>query len=151
MITIFMQIILVREETHGTGGEVYYSNKDNIHSYNGDRVTNGDYNTILYEYQADGTKTETVAQVLTKLNDSKFIPTKIFAQDGIIRATYKTNQAMTREECEKYGVSYVEQEKAKESQTQNVKITEETTTPTTIYGQGIGSRSWVFRSFKWNF
>ena len=130
----------------GTGGEIYYSNKENIHSYNGDRVTNSDYDTILYEYEPDGTETENVASVLTKLDGSKFVQTKIFAQDGILRAIYRTNQAMTKEDCEKYGAPFVEKEKAGEKQTENIKINDEEIISVTDYGQGIGSRSWVFRS-----
>lgn len=123
----------------GEGGNVYYYDLEKIHAYNGDRITNDDYDTVIYEYEADGTVTDKVAKVLTKLNNEKFVQTKIFAQEGIIRATYKTNQAMTQEECKLYNVTYVVQENATTSQTKNVKITEQTTTPTTEYGQGIGS------------
>lgn len=121
----------------GSGGEIYYNNLNKIHAYNGDRITNEDYDTIIYEYEVDGTKTDKVAEVLEKRNGSKFVQTKIFAQEGIIRATYSTNHKMTEEECAFWNVPYVDDPTGSEAR--NVKITEETTTSITGYGQGIGS------------
>ena len=34
----------------GAGGTIYYTNLDNIHAFNGDRVTDGYYDQTLYEY-----------------------------------------------------------------------------------------------------
>ncbi len=77
----------------GSGGAVTYSNAENIFAFNGDMITNGDYNSDYYEYDKDGNQImENKLTVLEKQNGDEFIPTKIFAQSGIIRATYTTNQ-----------------------------------------------------------
>ena len=56
-------------------------------------ITNGDYDSKYYEYDKDGNQImENKLTVLEKQNGEKFIPTKIFAQSGVIRATYTTNQ-----------------------------------------------------------
>lgn len=125
----------------GNGGNVYYYNLNKIHAYNGDRITNGDYNQIFYEYSADGIKTSTIAPVLNKLNGNEFVQTKIFAQEGITRAVYSTNQKMSQSDCQKYGVPFVVESDKNKSQTRNVKIKNEGTCGTTGYGQGIGSGS----------
>lgn len=123
----------------GSGGEIYYLDSANIYAFNGDRITDNNYNDVVYEFDVDGNKTQIVAEVKIKEDGSQFIPTNIFSQDGTIREVYKTNQAMTDEECTKYGVSPVVKDKCKESQTVNVKIKERELTPKTAYGQGIGS------------
>lgn len=120
----------------GSGGEIYYYNLDKIKAYNGDRITNDDYTSTYYEYNADGTLTTTIANLIEKLNGDKFIPAKIFAQDGTIRATYHSNQHMSEEECLERGITFCGDASGK---TVNVKMTEETTVPVTGYGQGIGS------------
>ena len=138
----------------GSGGEIYYSNIENIFAFNGDMITNGDYDTIYYEYEKDGTQTTTKLNVYEKKDlggkTVKFIPTKIFAQSGIIRATYTTNQGVytlskvkTREELPEIAKNYDE--------VVAVKATNEiSNNPTTGYtnsltpelpNQGIGSRS----------
>ncbi len=76
----------------GSGGIVRVSSQAQIFAYNGDMITNGDYETKYYEYNKDGTKTNQILNVITKQNGEKFIPCKIFAQTGICRATYTTNQ-----------------------------------------------------------
>ena len=77
----------------GAGGEIYYSNDNNIFAFNGDMITNGNYDTVYYEYDKDGNEIKgNELKVLEKQNGEKFIPTKIFAQSGVIRATYTTNQ-----------------------------------------------------------
>ena len=122
--------------TAGAGGQIYYKNLDKINAYNGDRITNKDYTTIYYEYNPDGTLTKEIAKVVQKQNGEKFIPAKIFAQAGTIRATYHTNQHMSQEECSKRGITYCGDSSGK---TVNVKMTEQTSTKKTQYGQGIGS------------
>ena len=123
----------------GSGGEIYYSNIENIFAFNGDK---------------DGTQTTTKLNVYEKKDlggkTVKFIPTKIFAQSGIIRATYTTNQGVytlskvkTREELPEIAKNYDE--------VVAVKATNEiSNNPTTGYtnsltpelpNQGIGSRS----------
>ena len=122
--------------TAGAGGQIYYKNLDKINAYNGDRITNKDYTTTYYEYNPDGTLTKEIAKVVQKQNGVKFIPAKIFAQAGTIRATYHTNQHMSQEECSKRGITYCGDASGK---TVNVKMTNQTTTEKTQYGQGIGS------------
>jgi len=92
--------------TAGAGGQIYYKSLDKINAYNGDRITNKDYTTIYYEYNPEGTLTKEIAKVVQKQNGEKFIPAKIFAQAGTIRATYHTNQHMSQEECSKRGITY---------------------------------------------
>lgn len=122
--------------TAGAGGQIYYKNLDKINAYNGDRITNKDYTTTYYEYNPDGTLTKEIAKVVQKQNGEKFIPAKIFAQAGTIRATYHTNQHMSQEECSRRGITYCGDASGK---TVNVKMTNQTTTEKTKYGQGIGS------------
>ena len=114
--------------TAGAGGQIYYKNLDKINAYNGDRITNKDYTTIYYEYNPDGTLTKEIAKVVQKQNGEKFIPAKIFAQAGTIRATYHTNQHMSQEECSKRGITYCGDASGK---TVNVKMTNQTTTEKT--------------------
>lgn len=75
----------------GNGGTVRVSSEAIIYAYNGDRITNGDYDTVYYEYKSDGTVTTTVASVQTKKNGDEFIPLTIYAQSGTLRAVYKGN------------------------------------------------------------
>lgn len=120
----------------GAGGNIYYYDLNKIKAYNGDRITNNDYTTTYYEYNADGTLTNKIANVLEKLDGSKFVQTKIFAQDGTIRATYHSNQHMSQEECDRRGIIFCGDASGK---TVNVKMTDEKETAKTAYGQGIGS------------
>lgn len=53
-------------------------------------ITNGNYENI-YEYDKDGNKTDTLLIPIENSKGEQFIPTKIFAQDGILRGVYKTN------------------------------------------------------------
>ena len=146
----------------GAGGQIYYSKVENIFAFNGDMITNGDYDTVYYEYDKDGNQTKTVLRVYERedLNGKmvKFIPAKIFAQSGVIRATYRSNQGETDlskvqlETKPAVATSYYDLE--------NVLATEETSTNVTRYinsltpelsNQGIGSRSWISRIRKRNF
>ena len=146
----------------GAGGEVYYSKSENIFAYNGDMITNGDYTTTYYEYNKDGTQTTTKLKVYERddLNGKKikFIPAKIFAQSGVIRATYRSNQGAT--DLSKVQVGTKPAIATSYYELQNVLATEETETAVTGYtnpltpelkNQGIGSRSWILRNFKRNF
>lgn len=81
----------------GEGGIIRVSSFAKINAYNGDMITNNDYVTEYFEYEYDGTITENKLDVLTRLDSTssggeiKFIPTKIFAQDGILRPVYIYN------------------------------------------------------------
>ena len=75
----------------GSGGIIICSELSKINSYNGDRITNGKYDEIYYEYDKDGMITENVLRVLEKMNGEKFIPAFIFAQAGISRKVYYGN------------------------------------------------------------
>ena len=86
----------------GSGGNVRYTAESQIFAYNGDMITNNDYDTLYYEYNEDGSITNKVLKVCEKpsiknenginqIVNRKFIPSKIFAQSGVIRATYTTN------------------------------------------------------------
>ncbi len=131
----------------GAGGEVYYFDINNIFAYNGDMITNGDYNNDYFEYNEDGTIiSEKKLEVITKQNNQKIIPAKIFAQSGAIRETYTTNQGI-------FTLSKVKIEGelpaiAKSfAEVKLVKATNREEIPTTNYSngyminQGIGSRS----------
>ena len=123
-------------------------------------ITNGDYDTTYYEYNKDGTQTTTELNVYEKddLNGKKvkFIPTKIFAQSGIIRETYTTNQGAytlakvkTGEILPKIAENYNEVVCIKATNEILDNPTTGYTNPLTpeLKNQGIGSRSGVFRSF----
>ena len=75
----------------GKGGTIKVSETAKIYAYNGDRITNDDYETIYYEYNKDGNKTSEKLNVLNKKNGSKFIEASIFAQAGILRKIYIVN------------------------------------------------------------
>lgn len=135
----------------GAGGTIYYSKQSRIYAYNGNMITNNDYETIYKEYDKDGNLLSNVLTVITRTdingNVIKFIPAKIFAQSGVIRATYKTNQHMTEEECNKYGVGFFDITQPP-IWSSNIKVTEEKNTAVTNYrspdtrtliNQGIGS------------
>lgn len=117
----------------GAGGTVKYLDKAKIHAYNGDRVTNGTYSGI-FDYDKNGNKGSAITATVQKPDGTIIMPAKIFAQDGIIRATYGSNQHMTAEECAKAGVDAFSK-----GHTVLVKLTNETVTATTEYGQGVGS------------
>lgn len=82
----------------GKGGEIHYKDINNIFAFNGDRVTDGNYENV-YEFicvkQTNTTsktiKTDNVLSVQKKINNENFIPTFIFAQNGQFRETYTTN------------------------------------------------------------
>ena len=138
----------------GCGGVIKFLKKENIFAYNGDMITNGDYTSTYYEYNKDGTQTETILKVYERKNLEgnviKFIPVKIFAQSGIIRETYTTNQGEFTLEKVKTGEELPEIAK-KYSEVVIITATNEILdNPTTGYtnpltpelnNQGIGSRS----------
>lgn len=145
----------------GSGGIIKYVDASLIYAFNGNRITNGDYDSTYYEYDKDGNlldgssyiddsgiernKDIVFAKYLTKKDGSKILLAKNFAQAGVIRATFYTNQHMTKEECEYYGVDYIDG--SSDKNTTFVKITEENlSNPLTGYvnqitknEQGIGS------------
>ncbi len=116
----------------GKGGVVRVSKESLIYAYNGDMVTNNDYENI-YEYDAKGNKTDTkleaIACQINKNSLNKIIPAKIFSQDGILRAVYKTNAFWENSENKPYkeGYSYndfkrIFGEKINESETRNINV-----------------------------
>ncbi len=140
--------------TAGQGGIVKYSLAAEINSYNGNMITEDefDYDTPYYEYDKDGkyldgtSERETkVASVVTFINNpsKKIIPAKIFIQDGIRRAVYDNLCYMSEERKQKYGVSgEIPADKIKNSsqdgKIQNVRIIDEELNVTHSQ-QGIGS------------
>ena len=117
----------------GAGGTVKYLDKSKIHAYNGDRVTNGNYSGV-YDYDKNGNKGSLITTTITKKDGTTIMPAKIFAQDGVIRATYGSNQHMSDEECDKKGIDRFEKGK-----TVVVQLTPKTDIDPSGYGQGIGS------------
>lgn len=76
----------------GNGGNIKVSSKAKVYAYNGDRITNNDYTTPIYDYDKNGNQLSTTCYVLTKYGTSKQIsPLKIFAQSGILRNVYYSN------------------------------------------------------------
>jgi len=88
----------------GVGGNVIVSSNAKIFAYNGDRVTNGDYNTKYYQYNKNGELTSIEAIVMSKPNNKKFIPALIFIQDGIKRAVYNYPIHMSNGWILKFGI-----------------------------------------------
>ena len=89
----------------GAGGNVYYTDMTKIFAYNGDMITNGNYSQA-FNYSVDGTKGAVITDKVTKKGlEESIIPAKIFAQTGVIRATYDTNQHMSDEEATSRGVT----------------------------------------------
>lgn len=125
----------------GAGGNVYYTDISKIHAYNGNRITddNFDYNIPYYGYDSNGNEltSGTPLEVVTKPDGRKIIPAYIFAQAGTIREVHKTNQHMSQADCQKYGVTYFNETVAQKLQI--AVIHQQSSTPTTGYGQGIGS------------
>ena len=104
--------------------------------------------------------TESILSTLSRKDGKIIIPVKIFSQSGIIRETYTTNQGkytldkVTR----KLEINESLPEIAKDGfdvtavrATNFEKSTIINYTNGYMANQGIGSRSWVFRNFKWNF
>lgn len=76
----------------GNGGNVIVSTQATVYAYNGDRITDGDYTSPIYDYDKDGNRLLTKSYVLTKYNTAtKTSPLKIYAQAGILRNVYYTN------------------------------------------------------------
>ena len=140
-------------------GDIKYSSNSNIIAYNGNRITedNFDYDGTYYEYDEngnllDGTSGSPVqVQAISFINDTskKIIPAKIFIQDGIRRAVYDNLCYMSEERKKQYGVDGdISQEKIKNTSKSGavkcVRIIEENTNMTHSK-QGIGSRSRLYR------
>ena len=151
--------------TAGQGGIIKYSATSKIYAYNGNRITEDDFNyeQECYEYDKDGnlldgtsTGGKVVVNVVKFINDDskKIIPAKIFIQDGIRRAVYDNLCYMSDERKKQYDVDgEIPNNKIKNvsSRTADIKnvciIDEKLDMPHSQ--QGIGSRSWLYRSFKW--
>lgn len=126
----------------GAGGSVYYSDPTKIFAYNGDMITNGQYNQA-FDYAPDGTKGAVITDKVLKegTTDKYIIPAKIFAQSGVIRAKYDTNQHMSDAEAAAHGVTPC----TAVDTTKIAKVADGGETPTTGYtngfreNQGIGS------------
>ena len=115
--------------TAGQGGIVRCSTASEIHAFNGNRITEDDFNydDVSYEYDEDGTLLDgttedaVVARVVKFINDDskKIIPTKIFIQDGIRRAVYDNLCYMSDARKEQYGVDGEISESKIKNQTTN--------------------------------
>ena len=106
--------------TAGKGGKISYSKDVTINSYNGNRITEDDfdYSKICYEYDKDGNLTDIeVDAIQVKNTDKKIIPAKIFIQDGIKRAVYASYEYMTKEDKIKYNVNEKSEVRATTSDT----------------------------------
>lgn len=117
-----MPVQVDKQEVDGT---IKYSNECKIYAYNGDMITTNDYDQIYYEYDENGNITDIEMQKVMRLDGKTIIPAKIFAQAGIIRPTYITNQWTLPVTMD--------------GELELVKITERTVNNITNYGQGIGS------------
>ena len=140
--------------TAGRGGIIKHSLTSIIEAYNGNRITENDfdYSNTCYEYDKDGKlldgssgREAQVANVITFVNDDskKIIPAKIFIQDGIRRAVYDNLCYMSEERKEKYGVNKPDEQLIIKNQSpsgkvKNVQIISEDTN-ITHFSQGIGS------------
>ena len=116
-------------------------------------VTDGVY-TDVYEYDESGNKLG-ILQPIKNINGQDFIPAKIFAQDGIRRAVYDNLCYMPDDKKIKYGVtgeilnSDVRIKNISQSGLiKNIRIVDEM--EILSFNQGIGSRSRLYRTFKWN-
>ena len=100
----------------GQGGTIEYSPTSKIYSYNGNRITedNFNYNETYFEYDKDGSyldgndgRDRVVAKVIKLKNDpsKKIIPTKIFLQEGTKRKVYDNLCYMSEERKKQYGVN----------------------------------------------
>ena len=148
-------------------------------------ITKDDFNysNEYYEHDKDGNlldgnfgRTKEIAKAVAVINNDtkKFIPTKIFAQDGILRSVYKTNSwwkdETNPETPYKPGNSYNEYftlfKNTISSDVKNLKVAnslaelqvvcvrpetacnklEKYINPSTNNNQGIGSRSRIYRT-----
>ena len=76
----------------GNGGNVVVSKDSKVYAYNGDRITNGDYSSPIYDYDKDGNRLSSTCYVLKKHGtNEQTSPIKIFAQNGILREVRYTN------------------------------------------------------------
>lgn len=75
----------------GNGGTITVGKDTKIYAFNGDRITNGDYESPIYDYDINGNKLNSTCKVLKKINNTNIVPTKIFAQGGILRNVYYCN------------------------------------------------------------
>ena len=102
--------------TAGQGGIIKYSSASVINAYNGNRITEDDfnYNEVYYEYDKDGNyldgsdgKDTKIANAIEFKNESnkKIIPARIFIQDGTRRAVYDNLRYMSDERKNLYNVN----------------------------------------------
>lgn len=76
----------------GNGGNVVVSKDSKVYAYNGDRITNGDYSSPIYDYDKNGNRLSSTCYVLKKHGtNEQTSPLKIFAQAGILRKVYYMN------------------------------------------------------------
>ena len=140
---IYTQAIAGAGAASGKGGNIKVSKNVIIYAYNGDRVTNDDYSATYNEYDKNGNKLSTTFNVITRKDGKKIIPTTIFAQSGVIRATYTTD--ISKEELAKVKTGKTYNVITATANTRSVLATNETSTATTGYkngykeNQGIGS------------
>lgn len=137
----------------GRGGEIYYENADNINAFNGNRITDKDFNyeNLYYEFDKNGGKTSEIVEtvIMNTEEGKKILPAKIFAQDGIRRAVYDHDVYMSAEQKQYFGLgddlSGLEVKgKSKRESVKLVKVLEEMNIKHSQ--QGIGSRSRIYRT-----
>ena len=150
----------------GQGGLITYSASCKIYAFNG-KMNIEEQSTPFYEYNCtineDNKTSETKASekelnAIIREDGKEIIPSKIFAQSGIIRETYTTNTS--EYELKKVQTGEVYQVNTNGSDVLCVIATYAKSITTLQYSnpltpdfpnQGIGSRSWISRIRKWNF
>ncbi len=78
----------------GKGGKIIVEETATVYAFNGNRITDDkfDYDkTIVKDISDTGEILQTTQDVLMKQDGTKFIETKIYAQNGILRPVYKNN------------------------------------------------------------
>jgi hypothetical protein len=76
----------------GAGGTVYYTSMENIHAYNGDRVTDGFYDSQLYEYALKTNDEGLYNSVNGGSSTELTLDTSLNTGNNIVKvATYATN------------------------------------------------------------
>ncbi len=77
----------------GSGGNIFFEEKSKIYAFNGSQLTDANFEETLKMFDVNGLETSEVLPKITKPNGLEIIPSIIFAQNGIIRKTYTTNQS----------------------------------------------------------
>ena len=126
----------------GAGGIVTYVNeqdRNKIFAYNGNRITQElyDYSQGIEDYDEYGNKTGHISNAITMKNGKQSIPAIIFAQTGVIRSVWETNQHWSKEEANLHGAIFIND--VTDYIPINYEISPRTLIEPSSYGQGIGS------------